>query len=184
MLCASQSVRCLAAYLYSAAGFGESTTDLAWDGHLAVFEMGAKLAESERERIDARCAELGARCLMVPIKPGKFADGHTIQYNHARMDPLWAAIEKLSAELAAAEKADDKPRVEALRDELAPWAGITPEMAPSVAADLVEAMATLENAIRQIDRESRQLLQQTFDSVNANFAPGGAQTSRKSVATS
>ena len=38
------------------------------------------------------------------------------------------------------------------------------------AADLTEAMATLENAIRQIDRESRELLQQTFDSVNANFA--------------
>jgi chromosome segregation protein len=38
------------------------------------------------------------------------------------------------------------------------------------AADLTEAMATLENAIRQIDRESRALLQQTFDTVNANFA--------------
>jgi len=37
------------------------------------------------------------------------------------------------------------------------------------AADLTEAMATLESAIRQIDRESRQLLQQTFDTVNANF---------------
>lgn len=41
----------------------------------------------------ARCVELGARALMVPIKPGKFADGRTIQYNHGRMDPLWAAIE-------------------------------------------------------------------------------------------
>ncbi len=38
------------------------------------------------------------------------------------------------------------------------------------AADLTEAMATLEQAIRQIDRESRQLLQQTFDTVNENFA--------------
>ena len=38
------------------------------------------------------------------------------------------------------------------------------------AADLTEAMATLESAIRQIDRESRDLLQQTFDAVNANFA--------------
>ena len=38
------------------------------------------------------------------------------------------------------------------------------------AADLTEAMTTLENAIRQIDRESRELLQQTFDSVNENFA--------------
>jgi len=38
------------------------------------------------------------------------------------------------------------------------------------AADLTEAMTTLETAIRQIDRESRELLQQTFDVVNANFA--------------
>ena len=38
------------------------------------------------------------------------------------------------------------------------------------AADLTEAMTTLESAIRQIDRESRELLQQTFDVVNANFA--------------
>ena len=38
------------------------------------------------------------------------------------------------------------------------------------AADLTEAMTTLESAIRQIDRESRDLLQQTFDTVNENFA--------------
>ncbi|TMH66921.1 MAG: chromosome segregation protein SMC [Betaproteobacteria bacterium] len=38
------------------------------------------------------------------------------------------------------------------------------------AADLTEAMATLESAIRQIDRESRELLQQTYDRVNTNFA--------------
>jgi chromosome segregation protein len=40
----------------------------------------------------------------------------------------------------------------------------------SQAADLTEAMTTLESAIRQIDRESRHLLQQTFDTVNENFA--------------
>jgi chromosome segregation protein len=38
------------------------------------------------------------------------------------------------------------------------------------AADLTEAMTTLETAIRQIDRESRELLQQTFDIVNVNFS--------------
>jgi chromosome segregation protein len=38
------------------------------------------------------------------------------------------------------------------------------------AADLTEAMTTLEAAIRQIDRESRELLQQTFDIVNENFS--------------
>ena len=48
LLCRSQSARCLAAYLYAAAGAGESTTDLAWDGQASVFENGATLAETAR----------------------------------------------------------------------------------------------------------------------------------------
>jgi NAD+ synthase (glutamine-hydrolysing) len=48
ILCTSQSAKCIAAYLYSAAGFGESTTDLAWDGHAIIAENGELLAESER----------------------------------------------------------------------------------------------------------------------------------------
>ena len=48
LLCASQSAKCIAAYLYSAAGPGESTTDLAWDGHALVYENGEQLAESKR----------------------------------------------------------------------------------------------------------------------------------------
>jgi NAD+ synthase (glutamine-hydrolysing) len=47
-LVANQSGRCLAAYAYSAAGAGESTTDLAWDGHAMVCENGTLLAESRR----------------------------------------------------------------------------------------------------------------------------------------
>ena len=47
-LCAAQSGKCLAAYLYTAAGPGESTTDLAWDGHAMAYELGERLAESER----------------------------------------------------------------------------------------------------------------------------------------
>ena len=47
-LCASQSGRCIAAYLYAAAGPGESTTDLAWDGHALVYENDVMLAESRR----------------------------------------------------------------------------------------------------------------------------------------
>jgi len=47
-LVSSQSARCLAAYLYSSAGFGESTTDLAWDGQALIFENGQMLAESAR----------------------------------------------------------------------------------------------------------------------------------------
>ena len=48
LLCSSQSARCIAAYAYSAAGPGESTTDLAWDGQAAIFEYGRCLAETER----------------------------------------------------------------------------------------------------------------------------------------
>jgi len=43
-----QSSRCLAAYLYSSAGLGESTTDLGWDGQALIYESGDLLAESER----------------------------------------------------------------------------------------------------------------------------------------
>ena len=48
LLCASQSARCVAAYAYSAAGAGESTTDLAWDGQAGIFECGDDLGETER----------------------------------------------------------------------------------------------------------------------------------------
>jgi len=47
-LCASQSGKCVAAYLYSAAGPGESTTDVAWDGQALIYENSDLLAESER----------------------------------------------------------------------------------------------------------------------------------------
>lgn len=48
MLAASSSFRCLAAYVYAAAGEGESTTDLSWDGQTFIYDNGRLLAESER----------------------------------------------------------------------------------------------------------------------------------------
>ncbi|HEY8163727.1 MAG TPA: NAD(+) synthase [Methylocystis sp.] len=47
-LCATHSARCLSAYLYSAAGQGESTTDLAWDGEALIYEKGDLLAKAPR----------------------------------------------------------------------------------------------------------------------------------------
>lgn len=47
-LCAAHSGKCIAAYLYSAAGPGESTTDLAWDGQAIIYENNELLAESHR----------------------------------------------------------------------------------------------------------------------------------------
>lgn len=48
LLARSASARCHAAYVYAAAGEGESTTDLAWDGQTMIWENGVLLAESER----------------------------------------------------------------------------------------------------------------------------------------
>src|SRR5205814_1245252 len=48
LLAASQSARTIAGYIYTAAGLGESTTDLAWDGQAAIFENGDLLAQAER----------------------------------------------------------------------------------------------------------------------------------------
>ncbi|MGD9526294.1 MAG: NAD(+) synthase, partial [Pseudonocardia sp.] len=48
LMARSASARCLAAYVYAAAGEGESSTDLAWDGQTMIWENGLLLAETER----------------------------------------------------------------------------------------------------------------------------------------
>src|SRR3954447_2735223 len=48
LLVRSASARCLAAYVYAAAGVGESSTDLSWDGQTMIYELGEQLAETER----------------------------------------------------------------------------------------------------------------------------------------
>ncbi|TBL30509.1 NAD(+) synthase [Verrucosispora sp. SN26_14.1] len=56
LLCRSASARCLAAYVYAAAGLGESTTDLSWDGQTMIYENGVLLAETDRFPADERHA--------------------------------------------------------------------------------------------------------------------------------
>jgi NAD+ synthase (glutamine-hydrolysing) len=51
-LCAAHSGKCIAAYLYSGSGPGESTTDLAWDGHGLIYENDDLLAEGKRFSAD------------------------------------------------------------------------------------------------------------------------------------
>ncbi|MFO1396561.1 MAG: chromosome segregation protein SMC [Burkholderiales bacterium] len=77
---------------------------------------------------------------------------------------LPAEIERLAAAIA-----ELGPVNLAALDELA-QARERKEYLDRQAADLTEAMTTLETAIRQIDRESRDLLQQTFTTVNENFS--------------
>jgi NAD+ synthase (glutamine-hydrolysing) len=52
LLSRAQSSRCLAASVYSAAGQGESSTDLSWDGQVTIFENGVLLAECDRFPLD------------------------------------------------------------------------------------------------------------------------------------
>jgi NAD+ synthase (glutamine-hydrolysing) len=56
LLCASQSSRAIAAYVFSASGPGESTTDLAWDGQGSIYELGELLAATGRFDRDAELA--------------------------------------------------------------------------------------------------------------------------------
>src|SRR5690606_25118346 len=48
LLSASQSARAMAAYVFTASGWGESTTDLAWDGQATIHELGARIASGPR----------------------------------------------------------------------------------------------------------------------------------------
>lgn len=74
-LCEIQSGRCWAAYVYAAAGYGESTTDLAWDGQACVYELGAMLAETERFSLEAEMAVADVdveRLLLERMRTGTF----------------------------------------------------------------------------------------------------------------
>ncbi len=90
LLCASQSARAMAAYVFTASGWGESTTDLAWDGQATIFELGARLAAGERfsmeshltiadvdvERTGLERQRTGtfADCARREVEPGDFVD--------------------------------------------------------------------------------------------------------------
>src|SRR5690606_11356150 len=77
LLCASQSARCAAAYVFSASGPGESTTDLAWDGQGTIHELGERIAASARFESDPELcvADIDVQRLRLErMRTGTFAD--------------------------------------------------------------------------------------------------------------
>ncbi len=77
LLCASQSARAVAAYIYSASGSGESTTDLAWDGQGMIHELGELIAASERFELttEVMCADVDLeRIRLERMRMGTFND--------------------------------------------------------------------------------------------------------------
>jgi len=83
-----QSARCLAAYLYSSAGLGESTTDLGWDGQALIYEAGDLLAESER-------FVAGSHFIAADV------DLERVSRERMRMNSFGASVEKHAVRLAA-----------------------------------------------------------------------------------
>ncbi len=90
LLCQSQSARCLAAYVYAAAGAGESTTDLAWDGQTSIYENGVLLAESERFPEGAQTVVRRRRSR--PAAAGAHAAGHLRRQRAAQASPSFRTI--------------------------------------------------------------------------------------------
>jgi NAD+ synthase (glutamine-hydrolysing) len=77
LLVRSASSRCLAAYLFAAAGLGESSTDLSWDGQTMVYELGELLGETDRFPDGARRTTVDVDLLRIQqerMRQGSFDD--------------------------------------------------------------------------------------------------------------
>ncbi|MDP3370764.1 MAG: NAD(+) synthase [Brevundimonas sp.] len=91
VLCASQSMRTLSAYVFAASGWGESTTDLAWDGQATIHELGARLAEGERFSLESHLtiADIDVeRIGLDRLRNGTFADCARIEGEPATVVPF------------------------------------------------------------------------------------------------
>jgi NAD+ synthase (glutamine-hydrolysing) len=62
----TSAARNLAVQMYSAAGFGESTADLAWDGQALIADRGELVAQTERFQLKGTCAvaDVDLECLL------------------------------------------------------------------------------------------------------------------------
>ena len=77
LLVRASSSRGLAAYIFAAAGQGESSTDLAWDGQTLVYENGELLGSTERFGEGARAAVVDVDIeglLAERVRQGSFED--------------------------------------------------------------------------------------------------------------
>jgi len=93
LLCASQSARTLSAYVFAASGWGESTTDLAWDGQTMIHEMGACLASGERFSMESHLTVADVdveRIGLDRLRNGTFADCARLEGEPATVIPFEA----------------------------------------------------------------------------------------------
>lgn len=102
LLCASQSSRTLSAYVFTASGWGESTTDLAWDGQAMIHEMGARLAQGERFALQPQLtiADVDVdRIGLERLRNGTFADCARQEGEAATVIPFEAGPPRAAGDL-------------------------------------------------------------------------------------
>lgn len=102
MLSASHSARTLSAYVFTASGWGESTTDLAWDGQATIHELGAKLAEGERFSLESHLtlADVDVdRIGLDRLRNGTFSDCARLEGEVATIVPFMAREDAVESEL-------------------------------------------------------------------------------------
>jgi chromosome segregation protein len=145
--------------------------------------LAAELVRADEARLAAEQQLEPARARIQELQLKEQAAALSTQQFRDQLGEAQADLEALAAALAARGSPRTLPaEIERLAAELAGLGAVNLAALDELtraserkgyldrqAADLGEAMTTLESAIRQIDRESRELLQQTFDRVNENF---------------
>ncbi len=87
-----QSARCISAYVYSSAGYGESTTDLVFDGKAIIAENGSIIASNKRwnDQPSLVIADIDVEAL----RRDRF---HTMTFNDcAKLEPSGVTVESIT----------------------------------------------------------------------------------------
>ena len=87
----TQSGRCMAAYVYSSAGVGESTTDMVFGGHAIISEYGATLAQNERFSLENTLIAADVdleRLRWLRVNESSFSDGRRKKTRLIKVDVL------------------------------------------------------------------------------------------------
>ncbi len=115
LLVRSASARCLAAYLYAAAGEGESSTDLSWDGQTMAYECGDLLGESERFPDGPRRTVVDVdldRIRQERLRQGTFDDNrHALQIHDTGYEEIGFELDPPGGDIGLRRKVDRFPFV-------------------------------------------------------------------------
>ncbi len=102
-LISQQSARCMAGYIYSSAGFGESTQDVVYGGNAFIYENGEQLAESRRFSMDEQLivSQIDIELLRAErLKSSSFAKAQLLHSESAVLIPFEHRFEEPKAPLS------------------------------------------------------------------------------------